>query len=230
MSVQQPLALSPPAGTADWVERVLVEPRSLRALAGLNEAFLALLFELHSLRPGQPALGLPAHLLPPPCPAPRAVTVLAELPCALFDLRFRDARCWQAQAARAAAVRDGCRIPLAEPALAAFTRAALTFAWHLAQDHERSARLLLGIEPATARVLVDLPVGALDALAHGMAPQLGARFCTREVFWGSMRDALRVPSDAARRERLRRLGLQLHGMDSARAQQLHRRGRRHPDT
>ncbi|MCU0975013.1 MAG: hypothetical protein MUC71_01710 [Steroidobacteraceae bacterium] len=225
MTLQQPLALAPPVGAADWSQHQLLDPRTLRGLASLNEAFLRLLFETQLREPGQPAFGLAPELLPPPTPAPRAAAVLAGLPGALFDLRFRDIRLWQQVALRGGAVADGQRPAPAEPALAAFTRAALSFAWHLAQARDRPARLLLGMEPATAHAIAEVPVGLLDGLALGLAPQLEARFCGRPCFWMAVRDCLRIPSDAVRRARLRRLALQLQGADSARGQQLQRRVR-----
>lgn len=223
MNPQQPLALPPPVGTADWVEQLLLDPRSLRGLASLNEAFLRLLFDAQLRLPGQAVLGLEPWLLPPPTPAPRAATALAGLPCAVFDLRFRDSRLWQLAAARGSAVADGQRPPPVEATVGAFTRSALAFAWHLAQARDRPARLLLGMEPATAQALAEVPAGVLDGLALSIAPQLEARFRDRESFWSALRDCLRIPSDAVRRARLRRLALQLQGTDSARSLQLQRR-------
>lgn len=225
MTLQQPLALEPPVGAADWSRHLLLDGRTLRGLTSLNEAFLRLLFEMQLREPGRPVLGLEPALLPPPTPAPRAATVLIGLPCALFDLRFRDIRLWQQVALRGGAVADGHRPVPVEPAVAAFTRAALSFAWHLAQARDRPARLLLGMEPATAQALAEVPVGLLDGLAAAVAPQLEARFSSRPSFWTAVRDCLRIPSDAVRRARLRRLALQLQGTDSARGQQLQRRVR-----
>lgn len=225
MTLQQSLALEPPVGAAGWPGLQLLDPRTLRGLASLNEAFLRLVFEAQLRQPGQAVFGLESGLLPPPTPGPRAATVLADLPCALFDLRFRDGRFWQQAAAHGSAVADGQRPAAVEPALAALTRSALAFAWHLAQARERAARLLLGMEAATVGVLAEMPVGQVDGLAQAMASQLQARFASRPSFWGAIRDCLRIPSDAVRRARLRRLALQLQGADSAREQQLQRRVR-----
>jgi hypothetical protein len=225
MALQQPLALQPPVGSADWTEQLLLDPRTLRGLDSLNEAFLRLLFDLQRRLPEQEVLGLDPRFLPPPTPAPRAAVAIAGLPCAVFDLRFRDTRLWQAASARGSAVADGQRLPPADPALGAFTRAALAFAWHLAQVRDRPARLLLGMEPVTAQALAEVPVGLLDGLAQSVAPQLEARFRDRPAFWGAVRDCLRIPSDAVRRARLRRLALQLQGADSARLLQIQRRAR-----
>lgn len=227
MALQQPLGLETPAAPADRFGLTLFDSRTLRGLASLNESFLRLVFEVQLRQPDEPVLGLDCALLPPPTPGPRAAAVLRDLPCALFDLRFRDGGFWQQAAARGSAVADGARPAAVEPALAGLTRSVLSFAWHLAQARERAARLLLGMETATAAVLAELPVGVLDGLALSMAPQLQARFASRPSFWSALRDCLRIPSDAARRERLRRLALQLQGADSAREQQLQRRLRLH---
>jgi hypothetical protein len=225
MTLQQPLALQPPVGAADWTEQLILDPRTLRGLTSLNEAFLRLLFDAQQRSPGQALFGLDPGLIPPPTPGPRAATALLGLPCALFDLRFRDFRLWQQAAARGGAVADGERAAPVEPAVGALARAALAFAWHLAQARDRSARLLLGMDPATAQALAEVPVGMLDGVAQAMAPQLEARFCARESFWSAVRDCLRIPSDAVRRARLRRLALQLQGSDSARGLLLQRRVR-----
>ena len=102
----------------------------------------------------------------------------------------------------------------------------LAFVWHLAIARDRPARLLLGIEPATAQAIGELPIGALDAVSQLLAPRLEARFRGRQQFWGALRDCLRIPSDAGRRARLRRFALQLQGADSARGLPLQRRLRR----
>ena len=46
MHRQQPLALAPPAGDADWGERTLLDGATRRALASVNQAFLDLAAEL----------------------------------------------------------------------------------------------------------------------------------------------------------------------------------------
>ena len=46
MNRQQPLALAPPAGDADWAERSLFDAATRRALGSINLAFLDLAVEL----------------------------------------------------------------------------------------------------------------------------------------------------------------------------------------
>ncbi len=102
----------------------------------------------------------------------------------------------------------------------------MTLAWHFAQSEPRAARLALGMETTVQEALTALPVGALEPLAQRVAGVVAARFCTRERFWGLVTAAIRFGQDNAAIERLRLLGLQLQGAESARVQQLNRRLRR----
>lgn len=225
MREQHPLALPPPAGAAHWGEEVLFNARVTGALSSVNAAFLALAGELHAQRPGMPALGLPAHVLvglARSCSASHG----CALPLALYDLRFRDERYWRIEALACRSVNDGQSAVAADVHARRVARAAVTLAWHLVQTEPRAARLVLGMEPAVQEVLAAVPVGSLDALARRVAASLSARFCTRERFWLQVADVLRFGPEAGRIDRLRLLGLQLQGAESARAQLLHRRLRR----
>lgn len=225
MHEQQPLALPPPAGAAHWGEEILFNARVTAALASINGAFLSLATEFHAQRPGMPALGLPAHVLADlarAAPCSRE----CELPLALYDLRFRDERFWRSEALACRGVHDGRETVAVDPRARRVARAAVTLAWHLVQSEPRTARLVLGMEPAAQEVLAGVPVGSLDALARRVAVALSARFCTRERFWSQVAAVLRFGPEAGRIDRLRLLGLQLQGAESARVQLLHRRMRR----
>lgn len=225
MPEQFSLAL-PPQGGGSWLEHALPDERTVTALVGLNRDFLALLGELGAARPGMPALGLPGHLAAGAARAATAVGPRLRLPFALFDLRFRDGHYWQSQAAAAAAVRDGAGAAAGEPRTLHFTRAALTFAWHIMQRDGAAARLALGLDGGTEGVIAELPVGALDGLARRTAPVLAARFCTRERFWELLLDDTAGQAATLQRlARMRLLGQQLQGMEAARLRQLHRRAR-----
>ncbi len=226
MPEQTLLALAPQAG-AQWLEHALPDERTVTALVGLNRDFLALVGELGAARPGMPALGLPGHLAAGAGRAAAATGLRLRLPFALFDLRFRDGRYWQSQAAAAASVRDGPGATVSEPPALRFTRAALTFAWHIVQRDGAAARLALGLDGGTESVIGELPVGTLDGLARRTAPVLAARFCTRERFWELLLgDAAGQAATPQRLARMRLLGQQLQGMEAARLRQLHRRARR----
>jgi hypothetical protein len=225
MRHQTPLALPPPAGTAHWGEEVLFNPKIVEALASVNGAFIALAVELQGAKPGAAVLGLPNGALTPLQKYPVGAFRL-PLPYALFDLRFRDERFWKAEARAASGIQDGSATPVADSRLLRFTRSGLMLAWHLAQLDYRVARLALGVEPGTQEALESLSVGALDSFARRLAPAVSARFATRQRFWFQLIAALRMPRDRDRLERLKLLGLQLQGAESARVQQLHRRLRR----
>lgn len=226
MPDQMSLAL-PPSGSAQWVEQALPDARTVDALAGLNRDFLELAARLVAARPDAPPLGLPRRIAGGLARAQATLGAALRLPFALFDLRFRDGRYWQSQAAAAVAVRDGGAGAATAPGVQPFTRNALTFAWHLVQRDAAAAGLALGLESGTARAIGELPVGALEGLARRTAPVLAARFCKRELFWELLLEepAGRAPG-AQRLARLRLLGQQLQGMEAARARQLHRRARR----
>jgi len=70
-----------------------------------------------------------------------------------------------------------------------------------------------------------MPVAAVERLARRVAGTLTARFSSRTRFWLQFEGCATRP-DAGSVESLRRLGLQIHGADSARVQALQRRHRR----
>ncbi len=224
MREQHPLALPPPAGAAHWGEELLFNARVMDALGSVNGAFLGLAAELHSQRPGMPALGLPAHILTAIARAGSARE--CALPLALCDLRFRDERYWRNEALACRAVNDGQGATATDARTRRVARAAVTLAWHLVQTEPRAARLALGMEPAIQAVLGGVPIGSLDALAGRVAASLSARFCTRERFWSQVTAVLRFGPETGGLDRLRLLGMQLQGTEAARAQLLHRRLRR----
>jgi hypothetical protein len=225
MRQQAPLALPPPAGPAHWEEDSPLGARVMTALGSANSAFLSLAVALHAARPGMPALGLAAHVLAGLARVESLHHGFA-VPLALYDLRFRDERFWRLEVAACRSVHDGQAVAAADARVVRFTRTAVTLAWHFAQSESRAARLALGMETPVQELLAALPVGALDALAQRVAGVVAARFCTRDRFWGLVASALRFGQDNAAVERLRLLGLQLQGAESARAQMLNRRLRR----
>ena len=65
----------------------------------------------------------------------------------------------------------------------------------------------------------------VERLARRVAGTLAARFSSRTRFWLQFEGCASRP-DAGSMDSLRRLGLQIHGADSARGQSLQRRHRR----
>ncbi len=225
MSRQQPLALAPPAGNADWSERSLLDGATRKALCSMNLAFLNLAAELAEegrlkLIPGLPPRAIDALI------DPEAQQRLCErLPFVLFELRFDDGDFWEGQIAAASGVRDAHAAPVVDERIVAFTRTAIMLAWHLAQTRAPGARLMFGMAPATIAALASLPVATFDGLARRVSPMLAARFGSRARFWLQF-EGCAAHSDDKSICVLQQLGLQIQGADSARLQALQRRPRR----
>jgi hypothetical protein len=225
MNRQQPLALAPPAGRADWSERSLLDVSARRALCSINLAFLNLAAELAEEGRLKLISGLP----------PRAVDALIDpeaqrrlcerLPYALFELRFDDGGFWESQIAAVGAVQDVQAAVLVDERIVAFTRTAIILAWHTAQTRAPGARLMFGMAPATIVALASLQVASFDGLARRVAPALTARFGSRARFWLQFEGCAAHPDDKAVNV-LQQLGLQIQGAESARRQALQRRPRR----
>lgn len=222
MTGQQPLALPPPAGNAAWSESPLLDASVRRALSSINQQFLELAADL----------GYEGKLALVPGLPPRAVREIGDadarrrlcdgLPYALFDLRFGDGAWWEAQVQAAAGVLDAELTPAPDDRILSLARAATVLAWHLCQSRRPGAQLVLGASPATLAALGQMPLAHLEALARRVAPALNSRFGARAHFWRQFAGCATEPSEDAVVV-LHRLGLQLHGADSARSQQLRRR-------
>jgi hypothetical protein len=225
MHPQQPLALDPPAGPAQWSEHSLLDAATRKALASVNQAFLCLASELAEEGRLRLIAGLPARAVDSLIHPDAGDRLCQRLPYALFDLRFGDGGFWEAEVAAAGGVQD---VPPAAPCderLVAFARAAVMLAWHLAETRAAAARLVFGTSPATIAALARLPVAAVEKLARRVAPALTARFGSRARFWLQFEGCAAHPDDRSVDE-LQRLGLQIQGAESARQQALQRRPRR----
>jgi hypothetical protein len=225
MNRQQPLALAPPAGHADWSQRSLLDPVTRNALCSINVAFLDLAAELAEEGRLKLICGMP----------PRAIDALIDpdahrrwcerLPYALFDLRFGDGGFWEGQAAVSGGVQDAHPAAALDDRIVAFTRTVVMFAWHLAQTRATCARLVFGSAPAAIAALALLPVAALDGVARRVAPVLTARFGSRARFWLQFEGCAAHPDDRSV-NLLQQLGMQIQGAESARLQALNRKPRR----
>ena len=225
MNRQQPLALAPPAGDADWSERSLLDAATRRALASINLAFLDLASELAEEGRLKQIPGLPPRAIDSLIGLEAGPRLCERLPFALFDLRFADGGFWSAEVAAAGGVQDATAQPAADERIVAFTRAAVMVVWHFAQTRASAARLVFGASPATIAAIAGMPVAAVERLARRVAAALSARFGSRARFWLQFEGCATRP-DARSVELLRQLGLQIQGADSARGQSLQRRQRR----
>lgn len=225
MNRQQPLALAPPAGDADWAERSLFDAATRRALGSINLAFLELAVELAEEGRIKQIAGLPPRAIDALIDPDAGPRLAERLPYALFDLRFADGNFWAAEVAAAGGVQDAGDPAVVDERVVAFARAAVMVVWHLAQTRTAGARLVFGASPATIAAVAAMPVAAVERLARRVAPALSARFGTRTRFWLQFEGCAAQPDDRSV-DQLRRLGLQIQGADSARGQALQRRHRR----
>jgi hypothetical protein len=225
MNRQQPLALAPPAGGADWSERSLLDAGTRRALGSINLAFLDLAAELAEEGRLKQIAGLPPRAIDSLIDAEAGLRLCERLPYALFDLRFAEGSFWAAEIAAAGGVQDTGAAPAIDERIVAFSRAAIMVLWHLAQTRSAGARLVFGASPATIAALAVMPVAVAERLARGVAPALSARFGSRARFWLQFEGCAARPDDQSV-NLLRQLGLQIQGAESARGQALQRRHRR----
>ena len=225
MARQQPLALDPPAGAADWSERSLLDPPTRRALTSVNLAFLALAAELAEEGRLRLISGLPPRAVDSLIDPEAGSRLCERLPYALFDLRFADGAWWEAQIAAAGGVQDSESLPAADERIVAFVRTVVMLVWHMAQTRVAGARLVFGTATRTLAALAAMPVAAADGLARRAAGSLTARFGARTRFWLQFEGCAAHP-DMRAVDVLQQLGLQIQGAESARLQALQRRSRR----
>ncbi len=225
MNRQQPLALAPPAGNADWTERSLLDGPMRRALGSINLAFLNLAIELAEEGRLKLISGLPARAIDSLIDPDAGRKLCESLPYALFDLRFGDGSFWASEIAATGSVQDAEPGPAVDERLVSFARAAIMLVWHLAQTRTAGARLIFGASPATIAAVAAMPISAAERLARRVAAVLAARFSSRARYWLQFEGCAVQPDDRAV-NLLRQLGLQIQGADSARGQALQRRQRR----
>jgi hypothetical protein len=225
MNRQQPLALAPPAGDADWAERSLLDSATRRALGSINLAFLDLAMQLAEEGRLKLISGMPPRAINSLIDPDAGRKLCERLPYALFDVRFGDGGFWAREIAAAGSVQDAEPAPAADERIVSFVRSAIMLVWHLAQARTSGARLVFGVSAATIAALAMMPVAVADRLARRVAPALTARFGSRARFWLQFEGCAVQPDDHAV-NLLRQLGLQIQGADSARVQSLQRRHRR----
>lgn len=225
MHRQQPLALAPPAGQADWSEQSLLDASTRNALCSVNLAFLDLAIELAEEGRLKLISGLPPRAVDSLIDPLAGLRLCERLPYALFDFRFGDGAWWEGEIAAASGVKDAPPLPATDERVVAFARSAIMLAWHLAQSKAAAARLAFGTSPSTIAALAMLPVALVEKLARRVAPALTARFGSRARFWLQF-EGCAVHPDERSVQLLQQLGLQIQGADSARLQALQRRPRR----
>ena len=226
MNRQQPLALAPPAGDADWTERSLLDSATRRALGSINLAFLNLAMELAEEGRLKLISGFAAASDRFADRSRRRAEALRAACRTRFSIcASAMGASGRARSPRPASVQDAESRPAADDRLVSFARAAIMLVWHLAQTRTAGARLIFGASPATIAAVAAMPVAAAEQLARRVAPALTARFGSRTRFWLQFEGCAVQPDDRAV-NLLRQLGLQIQGAESARGQALQRRHRR----
>lgn len=186
-----------------WVPQASFSAHTLAPLRELNRRFLDLA-AAHSESPGD-------FKMPKETAEPLATlsgeerAAAADCPYALFDLRFHDAAHWRVRLGDSWRVAD--EAPVGDD-VAAFTRLALFYAWHLASTPRLAAQLWLGMAESTASAFRTASLDRVPALAASEAVNLSARWSTSTFYWRALISAA-ARSDPRRLRRAQLFGLQL---------------------
>jgi len=200
------------AADGGYLAQAVLDARTLDSIRETNSGFLALVAERHSTGAGPAVFGLTGA-------ASTAIAALdaaarraaASCPYTLFNLRFEDAAFWSGVARGARLTGTGSVTDEAT-----FARTAVFLAWHLAQQSELTAAVVLGMTAPVHRAWRALPLSAIDRAATVALPHLEARWGDHPVFWPKLVEPP-VSSAGARGASVRLLGLQLLAADGIRA-------------
>ena len=226
MNRQQPLALAPPAGDADWSERSLLDAATRRALASINQAFLDLAGELAEEGRLKQIPGLPPRAIDSLIELEAGPRLCERLPFALFDLRFADGSFWSVGSGG-----GGRRAGRDRPARGGRADRRL----HARRHHGRLALSRRRALPARGWCSAHRPRPSPRSRACRSPPSNGSRVASRphcrpasvraRGSGCSSRVARRGPT-RVRSNSCGSSGLQIQGAESARGQSLQRRHRR----
>lgn len=201
------------AHVGNWARESHVPAELLESVRELNHRFLDLV--------GTPGdwtapsrVGLSAALSGQVAPLSDAQkAAAANCPYALFDLRFHDDGHWQTRLRPASRWSVADAVAVDEKTLD-FVWLALFFAWHVASTATLGARLLLGMNEATAAAFRGATIDHLPALVATEAVNLTARWSNCETYWSALTGAASSPNLTG----LRRI--QLYGLQLAAAARL----------
>jgi hypothetical protein len=186
-----------------WTRQASLPAHTLASLRELNHRFLDLA-AAHSESPGGLKMAKEAAA-PIASLSQEARAAAADCPYALFDLRFHDDAHWRARLAESWRVADQAAVA---DDVAAFTRLALFYAWHLASTPKPGAQLWLGMAESTAAAFRATSLERLPALAASEAVHLSARWSTSTFYWRALTSAA-ARGDPRRLRRVQLFGLQL---------------------
>jgi hypothetical protein len=186
-----------------WTRQASFSAHTLASLCELNHRFLNLA-AAHSESPGD--LKMPKETAAPIASlSEEARAAAADCPYALFDLRFHDDAHWRARLGESWRIADEAAVA---DDVAAFTRLALFYAWHLASTPKSGAQLWLGMADSTAAAFRAASLDRLPALAASEAVNLSARWSTSTFYWRALTSAA-ARGDPRRLRRAQLFGLQL---------------------
>lgn len=106
----------------------------------------------------------------------------------LLDLEFGNAPWWQAIVHDPERQIRKASLHPAFPRYAALplTRATLIAAWRAVCADAHSAQILLGLDATVVELLINLPVTAIDHIAHHVHPHLRPRWADHPAFWRAL--------------------------------------------
>jgi hypothetical protein len=186
-----------------WTRQASFSAQMLASLRELNHRFL----DLAAAHSGSCAdLKMSQETAAPIAGLSReARAAAADCPYALFDLRFHDDAHWRVCLGDTWRIADA---PAVADDVAAFTRLALFYAWHLASAPKLGAQLCLGMAESTASAFRDASLERLPALAASEAVHLSARWSSSTFYWRAL-TAAAARGDPRRLRQVQLFGLQL---------------------
>lgn len=200
----------PPWAAQPWLGTV-----TLNVLAELNEQCLSLMAEEAAQNPtsGQPLLRDLAHLWSK-LDAP-AVKRAAACPYLLMDTGFADPQRWLwAQGQHVLERERGPTVPFfTVPRAGALMRTVLTYGWHLAQNRQSAARLLLGMSPECVNLVRDYSLIEVSELAGKHPAWLQPRWPNHVRIWREFLSAA-VAGEGRSLQQARLRGLQILAADA----------------
>jgi hypothetical protein len=206
-----PEELAPPPWAAQpWLGSV-----TLNVLAELNEQCLSLLVEeaAHNPTSAQPLLRDLGHLWSKLDAA--AVKRAAACPYLLMDTGFADPQRWLWAQGRHVLERErGPTVPFfTVPRAAALMRTLLTYGWHLAQNRQSAARLLLGMSPQCVHLVSGYSLIEVSELAGKHPAWLQPRWPNHVRIWREFLSAA-VAGEGRSLQQARLRGLQILAADA----------------
>ena len=228
MNRQQPLALAPPAGDADWSERSLLDGVHAPRRCSRSTSPSSTSRSSSPRRGGSSRFrGLPPRAIDSLIDLEAGPRLCDRLPFALFDLRFGDGASGRPRWRRPGGVQDAAGVVGGGRAHRRLH--ACGDHGHLAPGADARGRAhgsCSAHRPRPSRRSRAMPVAAVERLARGVRGFADGALRFARALLAAVRGLRSAARPARPSTSLRQLGLQIHGADSARGQSLQRRHRR----